>query len=334
MSMGDKPFKIGFVGAGTHARNMLYPSLNYIDTPKIERTAVSDLVPEKSKLIAQKFGVERSYNNHKIMLEEESLDGVVVCINGNTHPQIVRDCLDADVDVFVEKPLALTPEECDEIADYAEKAGRFVMIDHQKRRSAAYGRALDQAHSKDFGKITMIESKMHGHEYDNLFNCMIEWQIHNIDIVRAFCGNVREVEARMCRLTENRAAIAVLLEFENGAVGTLNWGSEAGWGRFCERVEVVGSNHRGIIVENVRDVINYHQDTSSEWAPNWIPIVENQTTNIDGYINNLKHFIECVRTRKQPVPNARDEAEALRVIYEICRQLEISTDWTITVGKR
>ncbi len=334
MGIKEKPFRIGFIGAGTHARNMLYPSLNYIDFPEIERTAVSDLVSERAQLTAKQFGVERSYGSHIKMLEKEELDGVVVCINGEVHPGIVRDCLDADVDVFVEKPLALTAGECDEIADYADKAGRFVMIDHQKRRSLAYGRALDIARSPEFGRITMIETKMHGHEYDNLFNCMMEWQIHNIDIVRAFCGNVKNIDARMCRLAENRASIAVLLEFENGSVGTLNWGSEAGWGRFCERVEVVGSNHRGVIVENVRDVIEYYQDTSTEWAPNWIPVVESQTTNIDGYIGNLKHFIDCVKTRTEPVPNARDEAGALRVIYEICRQLKIPAEWTITIGKR
>ncbi len=334
MAKTKKYFRIGFVGAGTHANNMLYPSLNFLDDFDVEHVAICDLIEEKAKKTAAAFGVSKIYTNHLKMVEKENLDGVVVCINAAGHPPVVKDILKAGVDVFVEKPTSVTVEESEEILQLSRETGRFVMVDHQKRRSTAYRKAMEIVNSPSFGQVTMIESKMHGHIYENLFNCMMEWQIHNIDIVRAFAGDVKEVVARMCRLAENRASIALLLTFENGAVATLNWGSEAGWGRFCERVEVVGSNHESVIVENVRHVIHYKQDQSTEWAPNWFPITQSQTPMIDGYVDNLKEFMNCVLERHRPVPDIEDEIKALQVIHTVADQLGIEKNWTMTVGER
>jgi predicted dehydrogenase len=334
VDMEKKSFRIAFVGAGTHAINMLYPSLAYLDEFEIERTAVCDLIKDKAERVASMYGVGKVYTDHRKMLEREKIDGVVVCINAIGHPAVVKDALAAGVDVFVEKPTSVTVEESEEILELARKTKRYVMVDHQKRRSGAYRRALEITRSPGFGKVTMVESKMHGHLYDSLFNCMMEWQIHNIDIVRAFAGDVKEVNARMYRLAPNRASIAMLLTFQSGAVGTLNWGSEGGWGRFCERVEVVGSNNEAVIVENVRHLTHYKEDLSTEWGPNWFPITYNQTPVIDGYVDNLREFMNCVLERRPVSPDIEDEVKALRVIHTVADQLGIEKKLTVTVGVR
>ncbi len=59
-----------------------------------------------------------------------------------------------------------------------------------------------------------------------------------------------------------------------------------------------------------------------------------QTTIIDGYVDNLREFMNCVLERRQPVPNIEDEVKALRVIYTIAEQLGIPAEWTITIGTR
>lgn len=216
------------------------------------------------------------------------------------------------------------------IESVASDNKRIVMVEHQKRYSTAYNRAMDIVRSKEFGSITMIESKMHGRPYVSLFNCLIEWQIHNIDIVRAFAGDVKNLKAVKNSIAENRAAIAILLEFESGAVGTLNWGTEGGFGRYCERLEIVGSNWKGVIVENARDVIYYDHNVGQVWRPDWQPIHNNFTHALDGYVGVIKKFAECINTREEGKPNATDERKDLEIIYEIRRQLDIPFDWRYT----
>ena len=54
--------KLGFIGAGTHATNMLFPSLNYLDF--IQRVAVCDINRERAEFVAKRFGFDRTYTDY------------------------------------------------------------------------------------------------------------------------------------------------------------------------------------------------------------------------------------------------------------------------------
>jgi UDP-N-acetylglucosamine 3-dehydrogenase len=329
-----KKVRIGMIGAGVHATNMLYASLEHLNE-RIEKVAVCDLKEDRARANAKQFGFDKVYTDYRQMIAKEQLDGVIVCLNAKLHPPTVLDCLKGGVDVLVEKPISITVEEAREIEETAEKYNRIVMVEHQKRYSKAYLKAMDLVKQPDFGDIVMIETKMHGRPYETLTNLFLEWHIHNIDIVRAFGGDVKTVQAVQKGIATNRVAIAILLEFENGAVATLNWGSEGGFGRFSERLEVVGSQWRGVIVENARDVTYYDHNrtdyyshnTAKVWKHDWWPMHENFTHALDGYVGIIQRFAECIETREVGVPSATDERKALEVIHEIFKQLNIPVDW-------
>lgn len=314
------------IGAGVHTTNMLYPSFNHI-SEYYERVAVCDLVKEKAEKAAVEFGFEKVYTDYRKMIDETKVDGVVICINGKKHPAVVIDCLKMGVDVLVEKPIAINVEDAVEIEEVAKKYKKIVMVEHQKRYSVAYNKAMEIVKRDDFGEIQMIESKMHGRPYDTLFNSFVEWQIHDIDIIRAFGGDIKEIKAMSKDIAKNRAAIAIAIKFESGAVGTINWGTEGGFGRFCERLEVVGSNWKGVIVENARDVIYYDHNNSQEWKPDWQPFHQMFTHYLDGYVGMLRRFAECINTREEGKPSATDERKDLEFIFEVVKQLNIPVDW-------
>jgi len=329
-----KKVRIGMIGAGVHATNMLYHSLEHLKE-QIEKVAVCDLKEKRAQDVAKHFGFDKAYIDYGQMIEKEDLDGVIICLNAKLHPPVVLDCLERGVDVLVEKPISITVEEAREIEETAKEQKRIVMVEHQKRYSKAYTKAMELVKNEDFGDIVMIETKMHGRPYETLFNLFVEWHIHNIDIVRAFAGDVKTVTAVQKEIAANRAAIAILLEFENDAVGTLSWGTEGGFGRFSERLEVVGSNWKGVIVENAHDVMYYdhnrsdyyNHNTAKVWKHDWLPMHENFTHALDGYVGIIQRFAECIETREQGVPNATDERKALEVIHEILKQLHIPVDW-------
>jgi UDP-N-acetylglucosamine 3-dehydrogenase len=329
-----KKVRIGMIGAGVHATNMLYPCFEHL-TEQIERVAVCDLQEERAQKNVKLFGFDKTYTDYRQMIEKENLDGVIICLNAKLHPPVVLDCLERGVDVLVEKPISITVEDARKIEEKAKEQKRIVMVEHQKRCSKAYLKAMEFVKSEEFGDVVMIETKMHGRPYETLFNLFVEWHIHNIDIVRAFGGDVKDVKAVQKSLASNRAAIAILLEFENGAVATVNWGTEGGFGRFSERFEVVGSNWRGVIVENARDVTYYDHNradyyshnTVKVWKHDWWPMHENFTHALDGYVGIIQRFAECIKTREEGAPSATDERKALEVIHEVLKQLNIPVDW-------
>ena len=205
--------RIGMIGAGVHATNMLYPCFEHL-TDQIKRVAVCDLQEERAQKNVKLFGFDKAYTDYRQMIEKEHLDGVIICLNAKLHPPVVLDCLERGVDVLVEKPISITVEDAKRIEQTAKEQNRIVMVEHQKRCSKAYLKAMDFAKSEDFGEIVMIETKMHGRPYETLFNLFVEWHIHNMDLVLAFGGDVKTVKAVQKSLAPNRAAIAILLEFE------------------------------------------------------------------------------------------------------------------------
>jgi predicted dehydrogenase len=180
---------------------------------------------------------------------------------------------------------------------------------------------------------------MLAYPYDTLFDCMMEWQIHNIDIMRMFVGDVADVRAFMKIVGDQRAAIAILMRFENGVVGTTHWGTEGGTnhglgaGRGCERLEIVGSNSRVLVVQNDREVAYYHGNDAQTWHADWSPHSQNQSYVLDGYVGAIRHFTECIVSRTQPNPNIHDELKALEFVYEVARQLSIPQEWKVVEGK-
>lgn len=327
-----KKIRIAMIGAGTHATNALFPGLNFISD--IERVAVCDLKVDIAKEVSKRFGFLKYYTDYKEMLTEEKIDGVIVCINAKTHPQIVKGCLKFGVDVFVEKPASLTPNESYEMWKLSKKTGKIVMVDHQKRRATAYLKAMEIIKKEEFGEVVMIESKQHGYSYDSLFNCLMELQIHNIDLLRAFGGEIVKVKAVQKKIAHNRAAIALLVEFKNGVIGTTHIGTEGNRGAYCERFEVVGSNGRGVFVENAHKLTYYNENDAYVWEPDWMPHVRNDSLVLNGYVGNIKHFCECIRNRCEPSPNIYDEIKTIEVIFDICEQLGINSDWSAVVGER
>jgi len=327
-----KKLHIAMIGAGTHATNTLFPSLNFIKN--IERVAVCDLKADIAREVLKRFGFSKSYKDYKEMLTKEKVDGVIVCINAKVHPPVVKECLELGVNVLVERPASITPDESREILEVARKTGKFVMIDHQKRRATPYLKAMEIIKKEEFGRVVMIESKQHGYSYDSLFNCLMELQIHNIDLLRAFGGEIAKVRAAQKKIAYNRAAIALLLEFKNGVVGTTHIGTEGGRGAYCERLEIVGSNGRGVFVENARKLTYYNENDAYVWQPDWLPQVRNTSLVLDGYVGNIKHFCKCIQERKEPVPDIYDEMKTLEVIYDICAQLDLPTNWSMVISER
>lgn len=332
-----KPIRLGMIGVGVHASTILLPSLTYV--PTIERVALCDIRRDVVEEKAKRFGFNRAYTNYHEMIETEDLDGVIACINAAKHPEVSVDLLRHGIDVLVEKPAAVTPEQAKEMYAVSKQTGHFIMVEHNKRHSTVMKRALDIVCQPEFGEVVMINASMLAYPYDTLFNCMMEWQIHNIDIIRAFAGDVAQIHACKKTVADQRAAIAILMQFENGIVGTTHWGTEGGInhgqgaGRGCERLEVVGSNARVLVIENDRRIVYYHGNVAQTWEPDWSPHTHNQSYVVDGYVGAIKHFTECIVSREKPNPDIYDEYKALEFIYEVAKQLEIPQEWKVVEGQ-
>jgi predicted dehydrogenase len=124
--------RIGLVGLGSIAQTIHLPILSKF--PDVEIVAVCDLDRAKAQFVADKFKVRRYYNNFEKMLAiEQDLDGIDICTPTILHKDMAIAALGEKNNVLLEKPLARTSVEAEEIAAAAKKFHRTLMVGMNNR---------------------------------------------------------------------------------------------------------------------------------------------------------------------------------------------------------
>ena len=113
-----KRITIGAIGCGNYASSMLFP--NILAQDDAELVAVTTMTAASALNAQRKFGFERMSTDVRSVIEDESIDTVLIATRHSSHAQLVVDSLRAGKAVFVEKPLALTVEELDAISTCIE----------------------------------------------------------------------------------------------------------------------------------------------------------------------------------------------------------------------
>jgi predicted dehydrogenase/threonine dehydrogenase-like Zn-dependent dehydrogenase len=128
------PVAIGFIGAGNYASSMLLPNLAQLNAARLAHVATTRSL---SAVNAQrKFGFTTASTTADAVLEDPSLDAIFIVTRHQTHARLVCRALETGKCVFVEKPLALTHDEVDEIVGTIEKTGNDRLMVGFNRRFA------------------------------------------------------------------------------------------------------------------------------------------------------------------------------------------------------
>jgi virulence factor len=126
--------QFAFVGVGAHSTSNLYPVIEYLrlDLPLI---VVRD--PRKANLINQNFIYTKGSNTLADITGNESITGVFVCSKPETHFGLVKLLLEANKNVFVEKPPCQNSNELAQLINIEKESKGFCMVGLQKRYAPA-----------------------------------------------------------------------------------------------------------------------------------------------------------------------------------------------------
>jgi predicted dehydrogenase len=144
--------EIGFVGAGNYASSMLLPHLAKLPAAGLAHVATTKSL---SAVNAQKkFGFATASTDSDSVFEDESLTAIFIVTRHATHAKLVCRALETGKAVFVEKPLALTRAETDQIAETIERTGNDRLMVGFNRRFAP----LLTGMRRDFGSAAATAS--------------------------------------------------------------------------------------------------------------------------------------------------------------------------------
>ncbi len=152
--------KLGWaiVGLGSLSINEILPAF-----AKCEKSKVTALVsghPDKANKLAQRYGVNPkniyNYQNYDSIKDNPEVDIIYIVLPNGMHAEYTVRGLQAGKHVLSEKPMANTPEECQQMIDAGRKADRKLMVAYRCRYEPYNQEAIRLAHSKELGALKVI----------------------------------------------------------------------------------------------------------------------------------------------------------------------------------
>jgi predicted dehydrogenase len=134
--------RIGLLGTGAYATHVHLPSLQRLPSVSIRATASKS--GASAGVAARKAGAEYATSDYSRVLQDESIDAVIIATRHASHAELVLASLQAGKHVYVEKPMALTVADCVRIVE-AQQRARVILRVGFNRRFSPYCRQLKQA---------------------------------------------------------------------------------------------------------------------------------------------------------------------------------------------
>lgn len=310
--------RLCMIGAGGHSSRRMYPCFHLLRGAAV--VANADLDVDRAKRVGQPFGIPRSYNDYRPMLQAEKPDGVLVCVNSTFHAKVAVELLNGGYHVYVEKPSCNTLDEARAMLAASRKQGRVCMTAYKKRFAPAYMKAKAIIDGQAFGRptlMTLLRTRGPHTPTDTPHDAyLLQWGCHVVDLVCYLFGNVVAVTAM--KTGPSPHAYAVSFRFANDALGTFAV-TDRIKGRNWEHVSIVGSEGVSIQVENSTEMLAaQHNQPFAAHKPD---LVSGSSDGLfeQGYVGEIQAFIDAIRTGEPPEANIEQGAHTMAV-YEAIQQ--------------
>ncbi|HEY69436.1 MAG TPA: Gfo/Idh/MocA family oxidoreductase [Anaerolineae bacterium] len=218
--------RIAVVGVGAMGRNHARVCS---EIPEADLVAVVDENLSLAETAARLHGAN-AYKDHRKMQEVEHPDAVIVAVPTQAHYQIATDLLEAGSNVLVEKPIAATLKEAQEIVDLAERKNLLLMVGHIERYNPAITELKRRLDSGELGRSFQIHARRLGPFPARIrdVGVVVDLATHDLDIMRYLTGSeVVRVYAEANREihTSNEDLFTGMARFADGTLGLLeiNW---------------------------------------------------------------------------------------------------------------
>jgi predicted dehydrogenase len=334
---GLEPVRLGFVGAGAMASFAVYPALHFAP---IHLVAVCDLDEAKARRTAEKFGASRHYTDYREMLDGEDLEAVAVQTHPNVRRPVVLDALGAGHHVFVPKPPAMSLGETIELSEAAARHARFVMVNFESRFSYGVQLARKIMQTRGFGRLTQLSGSFcsgkytgpgdahRGAPYENHIQAyLLDFAPHYLDLARYLAGEVRRMALFHNDIDEG-VSLAVALEFESDAVGTVQLNSNRLWWRNYDRMELTGQGEY-IILDGLWKLKHYTRSRNC-FTENYR---DERSGELTGDAGSWREFAAAIRENREPVCNIHENVKTME-LYQALYDAAMAGESGVVFSKR
>jgi len=306
--------RVGVIGVGYLGK---FHAEKYSGMDNVRLAGVADIDRSRAEDVAARFG-SRAVTDYRDLFGR--VDAVSIVVPTQSHFDIGLEFLNHDVDVLIEKPMTTTLEQADDLIEAAESRGRILQIGHLERFNPAVLALKDiithpmfiEAHRLSIFKDRSTDVSV-----------VLDLMIHDIDIILSIVNSeIQSIHAAGVPVICEYADIAnVRLQFESGCVANVTASRISTKNqrkiRFFQKDAYISVDFNGREITLIRR--NENQSDNPVPGTDFQQLTFSETDVLE---DELRSYIQAVRTRNSPVVSGQAGRKALAVALDIMDKVE------------
>lgn len=316
--------KAAVIGVGAMGRNH---ARVYAELESVDLVAVADVNHSVAERVASYFGV-CAYSNYVAMLEKEKPDLVSVVVPTREHFKVASTAIERGVNVLVEKPIASTLAEGEEMIRMAQEHGVRLSVGHIERFNPAVIELRRRLEAGQLGRLFEIHARRLGPFPPRIrdVGVVVDLATHDLDVM---CCLIDAPAARLYAETERRIHTAHedllmgLIKFGDGTLGIL----DINWLTPTKIRELIVTGECGMFVANyLSQELSFYENHYT--AANWSPMdtlcgvsegnmIKFRVERREPLKEELRAFVRAVAKEELPRVTGQDGLQALALAKKL-----------------
>jgi predicted dehydrogenase len=318
-----------------------FHSVGYLNNERAKIVAVADVRESVAEEKRKAFGADRSYSDYNELLKNDSVDAVDICVPNFLHSKIAIAAAEAGKHVLVEKPMAITLRECDEMIAAAKKNSVKLMVGHNQIFYPPHQEAR-RLIQEEIGSPLLLLTRLHNGFRQNKGwradvnsvggGFFMEACVHRLYLSRYLFGEPRRIYCRMTKIFSDTVAediAQVIMDFDNGVQGSLVSNQGGPFPLWDDRTEVVGKE--GLIIVNGFEeqaiagppLMFYKNGRWTHYVKAGHPatVGDRPLGNLEieaefpkTYAHVTRHYVDSIFEDKQPVVAGEDGRRTMEIV--------------------
>lgn len=332
------------IGCGRISYKHVEALINNSDEAQL--VALCDIIEEKAveRKAQYEDNIENSnvnvYINYMEMLQKENIDVVTIATESGYHAKHAIDCLNKNVHVLVEKPMALSIEDIDKMIALAGDKNKKICVSHQNRFNPPIQKLRKAVEEGRFGRLINGTARILWTR-DNNYYKQASWRgtreldggtlmnqcIHNIDLLQWMMGSeIERIHAEtdtFLRDIEMEDFGAILIRFKNGAIGIVEGSACVYPENLEETLSIFGEKGTVVIGGLAVNEIKTWQFADEKDYDKADESVEVDSVYGKGHTPLYRDFIDAINNDREPLINGEEGKKAVEIVL---RAYEVSTN--------
>mgnify|MGYP003372411443 FL=1 len=321
------PIRICMIGAGRVGK--LHSGTLKRHVPGGDVVALVDPWAEVRDATGDEFGIERRFASLADALDAVDFDAVVITTPTPTHRELAVLAAEHGKHVFLEKPMALSLAECDDILRAVSHHGVLLQMGFMRRFDPDFAAAWERIQGGEIGEPMMIKSLTHGPglpppwatDLRTSNGNLAEVNSHDLDTLRwLMASNPRRMYVEVANFKGAERGVTsehfydnmfATVKFESGALGNISGVCPCDYG-YDSRVEIIGKKGIMTIGQLQGEAIVVCTDRERGLVT---PIFRRWPDRFRwGYIQELEHFVACIQQQRPPKVTGEDGRWAVAMV--------------------